>query len=127
MNTKNDRIYNRTYKIAGGPNRDRLFDAIKYAYDVDTKVPINFQVVYGTTMPTTHPGCANIYLQMRNICVVSIQHECGSGYSFNIEGYLKTRLDNPHEILESEMRDYRFKAYYNADTREGVMSFEIRS
>lgn len=120
MNTSEKRMW----KIVNGPNRDRLFDAMKYAYDDDVRIPINFQVIYGTTMPTVHPACANIYLQMRNIRVASIQHECGSGYSFNIEGYLKTRLDNPCEIIESEMHEYRFVAYYNADTREGTISFE---
>ena len=120
MNTSKN---SRTYKIVGGPNRDRLFDAIKYAYDADVKVPIDFQVVYGTTMPTTHPGCANIYLQLRGVRIRQISHESGSGYSFNIEGYLKTRLDNPCEIIESEMHEYRFVAYYNADKREGTMLF----
>lgn len=121
MDTKKN---SRTYKIVGGPNRDRLFDAIKYAYDADVKVPLNFQVFYGTTMPTWHPGCANILLQLKDIRVCSIQHESGSGYSFNIEGYLKTRLDNPCEIFETEMKEYKFTAYYNADTREGTISFE---
>lgn len=124
MNTK---MNSKTYKIVGGPNRDRLIDAFKYAFDSDVKIPIDFQVVYGTTMPTSHPGCANIYLNLRDIRILSIQHECGSGYSFNIEGYLKTRLDNPWEILETEMYDYQFTAYYNADTRKGVISFEVRS
>ncbi len=122
MDTNNKNMW----KIVNGPNRDRLFDAVKYAYDEDVKVPLNFQVVYGTTMSVTHPGCANIYLRLKDVKVISIQHECGSGYSFNIEGYLKTRLDNPCEILETEMNDYKFTAYYDADVREGFMSFKLR-
>ena len=75
------------YLIFGGPNRDTLFDACKYAYDKDAVTPIFFGVAEGYTAPLSDPGCAYAALEMSVTKINGISHEDGSGVSFNIRGY----------------------------------------
>ena len=113
MNTRKD-----LYDIIGGPNRDLLFDACKYAYDKSVSVLVEFSVVVGYTKPKDDPGRANIMMRMADVKVVGIQHEDGSGDSFNIVGYCRADVD-----ILGKMYPYRFEAYYNVKTRSGSIGF----
>ena len=109
------------YLIFGGPNRDTLFDACKYAYDNDAVIPIFFAVAEGYTAPLSDPGCAYAALEMSITKICGISHEDGSGVSFNIRGYCMVKFSNGR----NEMKTCSFKAYYNARTRDGHISFQL--
>ena len=108
----------RSYDIIAGPNKDALFDACKYAYNKSAKISIDFAVVLGYTTPTDNPGCAYIPMSLTDIKISGIEHEDGSGESFNLRGYCKAdpcfrREDNMH------YKSYEFRAYYNSKSRKG--------
>ena len=98
MNTNRKKITLRDHYIVNGPSRDTLFDACKYAYDNRTRILVTFG--FGAQM------------EMRGILISGIEHEDGSGESLNIRGYCEVEGDY-----------YCFRAYYNARTRRGIMSF----
>ena len=110
-NSKNENM-DRQYWIFNGPSRDTLFDACKYAYDKNAVIPIFFGVAEGYTAPLNDPT-------ITKICGIS--HEDGSGVSFNIRGYCMVKFSNGR----NEMKACSFKAYYNARTREGHISFQL--
>lgn len=112
----------RTFDIVGGPNRDRLFDACKYAYDEAAQSPINFSVAVGYTAPKHHPGCAYIPMFVSDIKIAGIEHEDGSGESFNLHGYCKA---DPDSTIDNAMtcKTYSFEAYYNTKSRNGWITF----
>ena len=119
MNTKENANQVRYFDIIGGPNKDRLFDSCKYAFDKSAKISADFDVALGTTMPPEHPGAAYILMGINDIKVCSIEHEDGSGESFNLAGYCQADLK-----LGEGYKPYRFSAYYNAKTRRGTISFQ---
>lgn len=121
MNTKRDETV-RNFDIVAGPNRDMLFDACKYAYDKMVQIPIDFIVAIGYTMPKHHPGCAYIPMYISDIKVVSIEHENGSGESFNLRGFCKADPDSTFGNAET-CTSYNFKAYYNTKNRSGCITF----
>ena len=121
MNTKRNET-ERTFDIVAGPNRDMLFDACKYAYDKMVRIPIDFVVAIGYTMPKHHPGCAYVPMYISDIKVVGIEHEDGSGESFNLHGYCKADL-NSLGGNNVTYKSYRFKAYYNSKNRKGCITF----
>ena len=109
----------KTYEIVSGPSKDMLFDACKYAYSRIAKVDINFAIAVGYTTPPGSPGCAYIPMTIDAIRVCSIEHEDGSGESFNLYGFCKANLSGRMDNLEP----YGFEAYYNTKTRKGTISF----
>lgn len=109
------------YLIFGGPNRDTLFDACKYAYDKDAVIPIFFAVAESYTAPLNGPICDYTALEMDVTSICGISHEDGSGVSFNIRGYCMVKFSNGR----NEMKTCSFKAYYNARTRDGHISFQL--
>lgn len=110
----------RLYEIMNGPSRDTLFDACKYAYAKNGKVTIDFVVAVGYTMPEGHPGRAYIPMKLTDIVIAGIEHEDGSGESFNLHGYCRAALN----ISKPYTYTYcRFRGYYNAKTRIGTISF----
>lgn len=117
MNTDKFRIKERTCDIIGGPGKDLLFDACKYAYSDTVKIEIEFMIVGGYTMPTNDPGCAIVPLKAKDFRIIEIGHEDGSGESFNLRGYC-------YAILTSSNKDYipcKFSSYYNAKKRKGFI------
>ncbi|MBQ1387762.1 hypothetical protein IIY68_03170 [Candidatus Saccharibacteria bacterium] len=111
-----------TYEIVGGPSTDRLFDALRYAYDKDVKIPINFGIVIGLSRPKNDPGCCSIGAHSCGLRLTSIQHEDGSGCSFNIGGYSDTGLKKgPYS--EPLYVGHKVKIYYNSKSREGHITF----
>lgn len=113
MNTKENR-----YDIVGGPNKDILFDACKYACSKNVKIDIDFTVSAGYTIPKDHPGCAYIPMDITGFRIIGIEHEDGSEDSLNLHGYCKANLS----FIKDESTTYRFKAYYNAKHRRGCIT-----
>lgn len=108
-------ITNRVFDIVDGPNREAIFDAMLYTYEA--KIPIDFNIVLGYTAPPSDPTAAAHMLGMKNFQIHSIQHEDGSGYSFNLEGYADVRNGSGYTPC-------KFKAYYHARSRKGHIKFK---
>jgi len=106
------------YDIIDGPNRDMLFDACKYAFSDTAKVEIRFAVAKGYTKPKSHPAAAFLPVRTKDVVITQIQHEDGSGESFNLVGFCKTDVER-----ELEFKPCNFEAYYNTKTRNGKISF----
>ena len=119
MDTKKSRCFD----IVAGPNKDTLFDACKYAYSKTSKVLVNFTVAIGYTTPKSNPGCAYVAMAITDIKVIGIEHEDGSGESFILRGYCKANLSS-FGGLNVTYKPYTFKAYYNAKSRKGSITFE---
>lgn len=119
MNTKKT-----LYDIISGPGKDLLFDACKYAHSNEVSVPVKFSVVTGYTQPEGHPGRMSVTMEIANIKINTISHEDGSGNSFNLEGHCL--LDSKRVAGETKkgLVSLKFRAYYNAQTRKGTISFD---
>ena len=121
MNTKRNETES-FFVIVGGPNRDMLFDACKYVHDKMVRIPIDFSVAIGYTMPKQHPGAAYVPMYISDIRIIDIAHEDGSGESFNLRGYCKADPDSIFGNAET-CTSYKFKAYYNTKNRSGSITF----
>ncbi|MBR2994827.1 hypothetical protein IKF32_02855 [Candidatus Saccharibacteria bacterium] len=99
------------YDIIAGPGKDLLFDACKYAYTKDAKIPVDFAVVKADQ---------NLIF-VTDFVVNSIQYEDGSGCKFNLGGYCKANLGS--EPLEGEPKGFNFKAFYDTKKRTGFIIF----
>lgn len=118
MNTK--KTEEKYYEIVAGPNKDALFDVCKYACNKAAKLTVDFAVAIGYTMPKNNPGCAYIPMAITDIIIYGIEHEDGSGESFNLHGYCKADLNS---LGGNNVKPYRFKSYYNSKTRKGCIAF----
>lgn len=111
----------RIFDIVDGPSRDTLFDACKYAYSKAAQVPVYFGVVFGQ-MPKNHPDCgAHLPMSIKDVKITGIEHEDGSGESFNLHGYCNADLNFMSE--DATYATYKFEAYYNAKSRDGWITF----
>lgn len=110
----------KTFNIENGPSKDTLFDACKYAYSEHSNIKVNFSIAAGYTMPLDHPNCAYLPMELPYFIIQGIQHEDGSGESFNLQGFCKAKLYNS---LEENVgfKPYRFEAYYNSKNRKGTI------
>ncbi len=106
--------YGKSYESVKGPNRDRLIDAFKYAYD-EENINLGFDVSIGTV--TSHQGEVPLLAKIKKMVVQTIGHEDGSGHSFILKGYVCASLFGEEEKV------YDFDAYYNASTRKGTIRF----
>lgn len=126
----------KSFSVESGPNRNDLVNAFLYAYDPAANIPITFMVAKGYTMPIGDPGCAYEALEMRVKHITELQHEDGSGYSFNIKGSCSvalgaTHFENRYDTKEhmtvvsrrTDMVQAEFEAYYNARSRKGKITF----
>lgn len=120
MNT--EKTEEKYYSIESGPSKAELFDACKYAYSSNAKVGIDFHVAVGYTMPVDHPGCAYIRMKIKDLVIYGIEHEDGSGESFNLRGWCRADLASFGEV--AAYTPYRFEAYYNTKTRDGRIRFK---
>lgn len=112
----------RSFEINNGPSRDLIFDAMKYSYDEGKVIPVNFLISVAYTAPLDDPGCAYVAAKLDSMTIESIEHEDGSGYSFNIEGHCRAAL-SAAAAIHSGMTWYKFRAYYNARSRKGRIEF----
>ena len=112
----------RLYDIVAGPSKAMLFDACKYAYAKTAKLPVDFTIAIRYTLPTKHnPQSTFVQMAITDIKICGIEHEDGSGESFNLHGYCKADT-SPFAKTSPAYKAYRFKAYYNSKSRKGNIS-----
>ena len=102
----------KTIAIEDGPSVDRLFDAIKYAYEENSKIKVGFSVAKSYLECTDNSSATSIKLKMGDVKLVGICHESGDSHSYILRGYCSICEDG-------KSREVPFKAYYNARTRKG--------
>lgn len=124
MNTKKIELKDRQYDIIGGPSKDALFDACKYAYCKNSSVQVKFSVAMGYTMPANDPGSAYVPLALKDVRIRAIEHEDSSGDKFILQGYCEADLGYFGFGEPKNFKPYRFKAFYNARRRIGWITFE---
>ena len=110
----------KSFEITNGPSRSDLFASCERCCDKNSNINIEFEIVLGYTMPKDHPGCANILLQATDFKIAGIEHEDGSGNSFNIHGYCKANLE---PYIGADLMPHQFMAYFNTKTRKGHITF----
>lgn len=110
------------YDIVNGPNKDTLFDACKYAYAKNSDITVDFAVAAGYTAPVSSHQAAYIPMSVIDIRICGIEHEDGSGESFNLKGYCSANLSSSGE-RGAVYKSYGFVAYYNTKKRKGWISF----
>lgn len=108
-------VKNVKFEIVNGPSRDMIFDSMKYSYE--TRIPLEFEIVKGYSGPKDDPTSAAMLLNTRDIEVHTIQHEDGTGFKFNLKGYLDVKDDRGY-------LPRKFKAFYNAKTRKGTITID---
>ena len=124
MNAKKTEVRERVYDIVAGPGKDLLFDACKYAYSKNARIPVEFTVAIAYTMPPSDSGCAYILMALTGIRICGVEYEDGSGESFNLHGFCRADLDSLSGSKDDAVfKPYRFEAYYNTKRREGTISF----
>ena len=109
------------FTIENGPSSSALFDACKYAYDPNGAVRLDFKVAIAYT-GNEREMSGYIAMQLKDVRVVGIEHEDGTGHRFNLYGYCKADL----EALVKEnavFKSYQFRAFYNAKSRHGWIDF----
>ena len=99
-----------TLGITDGPSRDLLYDSMKYLYE--TRIPLEFKIIKKNEIS----GETEV-IKIREAEVHTIQHGDGTGYKFNLEGYLDVKAEGGYIPR-------RFKASYNAKTRKGSISLK---
>ena len=122
MNTTSKSVTN-CYSIINGPSKSVLFDSCQYAYSKDVKVHINFAISQGCSSHSNDAIKLYLPMQITDIVITGIQHEDGSGESFNLEGYCKVDID--YHIRNDGVCRYqyrRFTAYYNSKSRKGTFT-----
>ena len=107
--------------IIAGPSKDRLFDACKYSYDDETRVPVEFSIALAYTKPKKDPGALCLMKKVTDLTISGIEHEDGTGDSLNLHGYCEANL-TPYDDVEG-IKHYSFRAYYNAKRRTGFITF----
>ena len=113
MNTKQFEVKSRSYDIVGGPNRDLLFDACKYAHSRGVDIPVVFSIINSSVLTS-----------IMNIRINGIEHEDGSGESFNLHGYCESDVNHRGGI--PVFKSYGFKAWYNSKSRKGYITLTER-
>ena len=122
MNSTSKSVTN-YYEIVSGPSKSALFDACMYAYSKDAKIAVNFAIPQAYSNDTNDATRMYLPMQITDVVITGIQHEDGSGESFNLEGYCKVDID--YHIRNDGVCRYqyrRFTAYYNAKSRKGTFT-----
>lgn len=112
-----------SYVIFNGPSKSVLFDSCLYAYSKDAKVHVDFAISQGCSNHGNDATKMHLMMQIIDIVITGIQHEDGSGESFNLEGYCKVDID--YHIRNDGVCRYRYRrftAYYNARSRKGTFT-----
>ena len=119
-----DKSKNRCYNIVGGPNKDTIFDACKYAYSKSSHIDVYFSVVTGYTAPPETPGCAHVLMDLSDIVIAGVEHEDGTGDKLNLHGYCNVNENGFLNTTGCLARcPYKFTAYYNTRERKGTINF----
>ena len=101
------------YVILDGPSRETITDAFKYSYEKYSRVGIGLKVALKTMGGHSDP----FMIRLKEVCIVTIEHEDGSGYNFNMAGSCRAKLE------DKTCKAYCFTAFYNSQTRKGSIIF----
>lgn len=104
MNT-NSSLNEVVVNLADGPSRDRLIDAFKYAEDDKARVSVEFFTKSGERIL---------------IVPTMLEHEDGSGQSFNGHGYVTVDTIAGHKLYDKHIFFY----FYTASDRHGYIKFK---
>lgn len=118
-NSKKSSTEKRIFNISNGPGRDILFDAFKYAYNNKVEIPASFAIE------------GNEISSITKLRIQSIEHEDGSGESFNLFGTCHVNFDADVDHSDVELKtgsfgsyaSCSFQAYYSVRNRKGTISF----
>ena len=104
-----------TFLIEDGPCRERLFDALKYAYDKGVNMTVKFSIAPDKD---SHPSD---HFKVKNVRIAGIDHEDGTGHSFIVKGYLEICFGETmcNDIIKTDYTYCRFDACYSTQTRRG--------
>ena len=91
--------------IIGGPDKEMLFVCCQHAYGDSVSITAKFKIT----------GEAAI-AQIVDAQICGIEHEDGSGHSFNLRGYCTAKLGS--DVVPEP---YKFEAYYNTATNDGCL------
>lgn len=108
------------FDIVSGPNKDDLVKAFKDAFDKKTETDqVKFDIALGYI--GTNNGKAYTNMKSKDFKVTGIEHEDGSGHSFNLKGYCSA--DIRFGVRDAVIyQPYKFEAYYNAETKKGYIT-----
>lgn len=121
MNTKRSNPTERSFIIEHGPSKDRLFDACKYAYSRNSHIEIDFGI---GDENTGDPKVAYIPIPTCDFKIFAIEHEDGSGGSFNLQGCCRVNL-NGNDQNPKHFETCNFSAFYSSHNRRGRITFYI--
>lgn len=116
------------FSIINGPSKSVLFDSCQYACSKDVKVHIDFAIPQGYSSHDNDAIKLYLPMQITDLVITGIQHEDGSGESFNLEGHCKVDID--YHIRNDGVCRYqyrRFTAYYNSKSRKGTITLIANS
>ena len=105
------------FNIENGPSKDRLIDALKYAYGDEGRVDVDFTIAKSYNRPLHYSEAAYCNLKTRNFVISGIKYEDGNGWNFELFGYCEVDLEGIGGKIG--YRPCSFEAYYNAKTRKG--------
>ena len=113
MSVKNKKA---TYIIEDGPCRELLFDALKYSYDKNVKMPVRFYIA-----KQNNDSGSPEYYKAKNTRINGIDHEDGFGHSFIVRGYLEICFGESicNDIIKDDYTHCQFVACYSTQTRRG--------
>ena len=103
MNT-NSSLNEIVVQFCDGPSRDRLIDAFKYAEDDKARVTVEFYTQGG---------------EIVSIVPTMLEHEDGSGQSFNGHGYVTVDTIANHKLYEKHIY-----FYFQTASRNGYIKFK---
>ena len=109
------------YDIIGGPSKDLLFDACKYAYNKSAKITVDFTVVIGYSSTKDDPKCAYLPMSITDVKVNALEHEDASGDKFMVRGFCKADLTIHNG--DADYKPYKFRSYYDTKSRIGCITF----
>lgn len=102
----------RTFSIESGPSADRLFDAVKYAYDEGAKVKVNFSIFKNELICPDDDSKLPKFLSFK---LIGICHESGNNFAYILKGY--TTLQEA-----KQRREVPFEAFYDSRLRKGSLT-----
>ena len=114
-----DTSKSKVFDILDGPDTLLLVNAFRYAF-VPSLYPVEFKIAVGYTTRDDVAGFAYFPMDADSFQILGIEHEDGSGHSFNLHGTCKASLI----LTGRDKKSRRFKAYYNTVSRKGTISFD---
>ena len=99
------------FRITNGPSKADLFAAVQYAYDKQNPHVVRFELNHDATIV---------------VRLVAIENEDGSGYKFNLRGYITKTLSGENWPAGYVPPDYpkeyaSLRMFYDSAARTGVI------